>query len=258
MQTYPFGYATPSAQLTLAQMEQRATWRKLDAEFRRRLVAMFNAAAAAGRPLGLGGGWRSSAVQLAVALERHYEVATGGCCGYNGKRYLLKSKTAHAAFPGRSYHEETQADGDALAADLIGDLVWMNQNCSQFGLVHFGGVNEEPWHVQPREIPTGRPRYDGAELTAWRPAGQVGPTPTKPAPIPTPTEDDDMPIVTNAEEFFGAAIGVAKFAVEPSATPGKPSRLKLLTPAEWRARGSLPGTPLTNADIGALGVDSPS
>jgi len=63
-------------------------------------------------------------------------------------------------------------------------------------------------------------------------------------------EDDDMPIATNAEPFFGAAIGVAKFVVQTS------GRLRLLNEAEWRARGARAGTALANADIGALGVDT--
>lgn len=244
MPTYPYGYGTPPAQLPLHELAKRPAWSKLDAEFRSRLVAMFDAAQEAGKSLGLGGGWRSSALQRQVFLERHYEVAVGGCCVFEGKRYLLKPKNNHAAPPGRSYHEESQPDGDALAADLIGDLFWMNQNCHRFKLVHFGGVNKEPWHVQPAEIPTGRPRYDGAELTAWRPAGEQ--------PTPPPTEDDDMalPIITNAEPFFGAAVNVAKFVLQDN------GKLRLLDLVEWQTRGSVAGTPWKNEDIARHGVDS--
>lgn len=238
--TFPFGYSTPPARLTLAEMNTRPTWTRLDAEFRDRLSAMFVDAASKGVSLGLGGGWRSSAIQRATFLERHVQVPSGGCCSYMGQRWALKPN-AHAAPPGASYHEETQRDGDALAADLIGDLFWMNANCWRFRLVHFGGVNKEPWHVQPVEIPTGRPRYNGAELVPWRP-------PSTPDPITT-DDEDEMPIVTNAEPFFGAAVGVAKFAVQDS------GRLLLLGEPEWRARGAKAGTPLSNADIGALGVD---
>lgn len=240
----PFGYATPPAMLPISVLESRATWARLDDEFADRLLAMFAAAAADGVQLGIGGGWRSSAVQRAVFLQRHAVVAAGGCCTFMGQRFALKPGNAHAAPPGSSYHEETQADGDALAADLIGDLVWMNANCHRFKLVHFGGVNREPWHVQPQEIPTGRPRYNGADLVPWR-------APSNPAPVGPEIEDDDlMPVVTNAEPFFGAAIGVAKFVVQTS------GRLRLLNEAEWRARGSKAGAALANADIGALGVDT--
>jgi len=243
MLTIPFGYATPPAMLSVAVLESRATWARLDDEFADRLMAMFADAASKGVRLGIGGGYRSSAVQRAVFLERHTVVASGGCCGFMGQRFALKPGNAHAAPPGSSYHEESQADGDALAADLIGDLFWMNGNCHRFKLVHFGGVNREPWHVQPQEIPTGRPRYNGAELVPWR-------APSNPAPVGPEIEDDDMPIATNAEPFFGAAIGVAKFVVQTS------GRLRLLNEPEWRARGARAGTALANADIGALGVDT--
>jgi len=244
MLTIPFGYATPPAMLSVAVLESRATWARLDDEFADRLMAMFADAASKGVRLGIGGGFRSQAVQRAVFLERHAVVASGGCCGFMGQRFALKPGNSHAAPPGSSYHEESQADGDALAADLIGDLHWMNGNCHRFKLVHFGGVNKEPWHVQPQEIPTGRPRYNGAELVPWR-------APSNPAPVGPEIEDDDlMPIATNAEPFFGAAIGVAKFVVQTS------GRLRLLNEAEWRARGARAGTALANADIGALGVDT--
>jgi hypothetical protein len=249
MNRYPYGYTTPPLQLTIPELETRITWRKLDPEFRRRLEAMFAAAHDAGVSLGIGGGWRSSEVQRATFLARHVVVTSGGCCTYEGKRYALKPGVAHAAPPMSSYHESTQADGDALAADLIGDLLWMNVHCGEFDLIHFGGVNREPWHVQPVEIPTGRPRYDGSELIPWVPPG---------VPVDPDDGDELEMIVTNSEPFYGAAPGVAKFLVQDAVKPGAVSRLKMLTPAEWRARGSLSGVALSNEDIGALGVDVPS
>ena len=244
MTTYLLGYGTPVARVSLADLQKRPTWYKLDAEFRRRLLAMFDAAQAEGHDLGLGGGWRSSAVQRTTFLDRHYVVPSGGCCSYEGKRYALRPGFAHAARPGDSYHEESQPDGDALAADLIGDLFWMNRNCQRFDLIHFGGVNREPWHCQPKEIPTGRPRYDGADLIPWYPPGG----------FPTPEidlEDDEMlPIVTNAEPFFGAAPNVAKFVLQDN------GKLRLLDAVEWDTRGSKPGVAWSNVDIAKHGVDS--
>ena len=75
----------------------------------------------------------------------------------------------------------------------------------------------------------------------------------KPVPVPPVVADpveDAMPIVTNAEQFFDAAPGVAKFVLQDS------GRLRLLDGVEWETRGSAGGTPWSNADIGRHGVDS--
>lgn len=58
-----------------------------------------------------------------------------------------------------------------------------------------------------------------------------------------------MPIVTNAEQFFDASPAVAKFVLQDN------GRLRLLDGVEWATRGSLPGTPWSNDDIGRHGVD---
>lgn len=185
--TYPYGYADPPKRVTVADLDGKLTWSRLHGEMRRRLLAMFDAAQNEGHDLGLGGGWRSSSLQLATALARHVEVASGGCCIYEGKRYQLRPKTAHAAFPDGSYHESTTDAGEALAADLIGDLVWMNANCWRFGLIHFAQVNSEPWHVQPTEMPRSRRKYTGQALAVW-------PLPAAPPPI-----EITPPIITEAK-----------------------------------------------------------
>lgn len=177
--TYLYGYDTPPKRATASELDTKRTWSKLHPEMRRRLLALFDASREAGHEVGLGGGWRTDAIQLATFLARHNEVSTGGCCTYNGKRYALKPGMAPAAPPGNSYHEST-TDDEALAADLIGDLVWMNANCWRFGLIHFAQVNKEPWHVQPTELPRSRSKYTGQQLAVW-------PLPTPPAPVPVPT-----------------------------------------------------------------------
>ena len=168
---YPYGYGRPPAQLTLAELEQRTNWRNLHPEFRRRLIAMFDAAAAQGRVLGIGGGWRSSASQEQVFFARHEQVRLGGCCQHNGKRWRLRRGMAHAAPPGRSWHEGHPAfDGLALAVDLIGDWDWSMANCHLYGLRHFGPPStlKEPWHYQPLEVPAARSQYKGEKLTVWQ------------------------------------------------------------------------------------------
>jgi len=70
-----------------------------------------------------------------------------------------------------------------------------------------------------------------------------------PAPTPTPAEEEDsMDIVTNSETFLTSAPNVAKFVVKSDGS------LRHITYTEWVARGSLPGNPLTNAQILELGA----
>ena len=193
MTTYMVGYSTPPRRLTFAELEQRRDWYMLDPEFRRRLIAMFDAS---NGTVGIGGGWRSAEAQRQLFLTRYYPDPDGSV-SWDGRRWSKRSGVASAAPPGRSYHEETTRDGKALAADLIGDLNWVGVNAGRFGLHDFSDVNDEPWHVQPVEIPNSRTRYTGAPLPAW----QLEP-PTQPSPQPQPLppsqpnqEEDEMPPV---------------------------------------------------------------
>jgi len=80
-------------------------------------------------------------------------------------------------------------------------------------------------------------------------ACSVKPTPpTPPTPTPTDIEDGDMPIVTNAEQLFNDRPLSVKWVVMSS------GKLRHLDETEWLARGSEPGTPITNAQIVHLGV----
>jgi hypothetical protein len=187
--TYPYGYNTPAQQLTVQQLESKWTWRTLHPEMRRRLIALFDAAQEAGKVLGVGEAARSSAQQTTVFLQRHDVVTSGGCCSYNGKRYALKKGLAHAAPPGKSWHEDGSYETFAMAADLVGDLVWMKTQAAKFGLIEFSEVNKEPWHVQCVEFPKSRSQYNGEKLTVW-PLPQ-SPTPVPPTPI-IPSEEDEM------------------------------------------------------------------
>lgn len=182
--TYIYGYN--NERKTLAEMETRSGWNHVHPEMRQRLIAMFEASQDAGHEVGFGEGWRSSAAQQQVFLERHTQVASGGCCGWDGKRWQLKSGLAHAAPPGRSYHEETDGYGNCFAADLVGDLRWMNANCHTFGLIHFANVNSEPWHTQPYELPTSRRLYTGQNLETFKLPGWTTPPPVEPEVPPTP------------------------------------------------------------------------
>ena len=58
----------------------------------------------------------------------------------------------------------------ALAIDTVPNISWewMHGHCGTYGLRHFKYVNNEPWHVQPSEIPTGRKMATKLPpLTVW-------------------------------------------------------------------------------------------
>lgn len=144
---------------TKAELLAWSHWQNLDAEYQRRALAIIDASLTAGRPLGIGSIFRSFAQQQSLFFARHHEVKLGGCCSYNGKRYALNKGMAHAAPPGRSYHEATTKHGKALAIDFTGDLAFLAENAAKYGLKQFGSVNGEPWHGQPADIPDARSRY---------------------------------------------------------------------------------------------------
>ena len=128
-----------------------------------------DASIAAGRPVGIGSSVREDGAQERLFLARHHEVATGGCCAWNGKRWALNKGMAHAAPPGRSYHERCTPDGKCLAIDAIGDLKFLAENCAAYGLNEASGVNNEPWHVQPAELPRARRLYVPAIMHPLKP-----------------------------------------------------------------------------------------
>ncbi len=155
-------------------------WQNMDPEYQRRTLALLDASLIAGRPLGIGSVFRTFEGQRDLFLSRHQLVATGGCCSYDGKRYALRPGVAHAAPPGRSYHEATTPEGRALAIDFTGDLGFLKANAAAYGLIEFANVNAEPWHGQPKELPTARRSYNPATMHPLKP----WPLPGTPAPAP--------------------------------------------------------------------------
>lgn len=183
MTLFPYGYR--GGKLTLEQYMTISVIRRIDSEFRRRLFAMMQAAADSKVSLGIGGAWRSSTSQEQLFRSR-YQVDPAGDIRWNGQRWK-HVRGAAAAPPGRSYHEGTTSEGACLAVDMIGDLVWMKAHCAAYGLVEFSGVNKEPWHVQPVDIPRGRSGYSIDKhdpLPVWKlPTPPADPIPPVPPPL---------------------------------------------------------------------------
>jgi hypothetical protein len=122
----------------------------LHATFRERLEAMM-----ADNPnVKVGGGFRSSAQQRQLFLSRYTRTNDKTGVFWGGSYWKKNSGVADAAPPGMSMHEI------GLAADLTGDLDWVQKNAHRYGLKTFADVNDEPWHVQPAELPNSRRQYE--------------------------------------------------------------------------------------------------
>jgi hypothetical protein len=182
---YLYGYTLPTPRLTIVELERRQTWLGLDPEFRRRLIAMFDAS---GGKVGIGGGWRSAAQQEALFRSRYTPFDSPPGTLWESQYWRKNPGVAPSTPPGRSYHEDSTLGG-AIAADLIGDLDIAHRLGPTFGLRDLADVNNEPWHFQPIEVPTARRNHDGRPIPVWTIPGTV--PPAKP-PVRPITEDDDM------------------------------------------------------------------
>jgi len=172
--TFPFGYAgSPQGmgtQLTIAQYEQQRTVRQLNFEFWRRTKALMEFAATQGVPLGVGTGWRIQPSNPGPGFAQ----------------------------PGNSNHEGFPADkvsGGAVAADMVPSTSWgwMQGQLAKFGLRSFQFVNNEPWHIQPIDIPASRNfRKAPWVLPVWPLPGDQPLPPPNPSRNPTPILEDTV------------------------------------------------------------------
>jgi hypothetical protein len=123
---------------------------------------------ASGGKVGLGQGFRSFEDQKKLFLANHVPDPNGERL-WEGKRWR-RARGNPASPPGNSMHEL------GLAADLVGNLKWVDANAGRFSLKTFGSVNNEPWHVQPVELPNGRTEYE-RKGSPWKQSGSVADDP---------------------------------------------------------------------------------
>ena len=160
---FPYGYQKNAAgvegmgtMLTRSQIEVQTTVANLDIEFWRRTIAMMEAAARQGVPLGPGTGWRIQPDPPPPGFAQ----------------------------PGNSNHEGFMTR-EAVAIDMVPEpsWPWMFNNCGRFGLRTFRDVNDEPWHQQPSDIPAGRDfRREPWTLARWNLPGPPS-LPRVPRPV---------------------------------------------------------------------------
>jgi hypothetical protein len=143
----PFGYG--GGRKSLNDVKNSGTFKGMNPKMKERMLAMMRA----NPNLGVGGGMRDSKEQERMFLDRYRPTDKKTDVFWNGK-YWTRVKGAPAAPPGKSMHEI------GLAADMVGDIDWMLANASKFGLKHFANVNNEPWHIQPAELPNSRSKYE--------------------------------------------------------------------------------------------------
>lgn len=143
----PYGYG--GGKISLSELKNKPDFNKLNPKFKERLLQMMRA----NPNVGIGGGTRDSSMQETMFKSRYRRTDKETGIFWDGS-YWEHVSGAAAAPPGRSFHEI------GLAADLVGDLDWMNAHAHEFGLKHFAGVNNEPWHVQPADLPNSRKKYE--------------------------------------------------------------------------------------------------
>lgn len=163
----PFG---DKGSITLGNLQKRSDFIGLQPRLKNTLLRMFSAA---NGKVGWNGGKRSTADQDYEFHRRHTvtnlswddpEVIEGAKNGlyrlYQGRVWKLNSGANPLAPPGHSYHEI------GLAADLAGDMSWINAHVKEFGLTNFPEYGregaKEAWHVQPSDLPRAR---DGGQET---------------------------------------------------------------------------------------------
>jgi hypothetical protein len=164
MTKVPLGYSSPAKRVTLGEMANTPSFSKLNSKFRDRLLRMF----AENPNVGLGVGHRSETDQRTMFMTRYRPVRDGEKpdLEWDGQGWKHTSG-APAAPPGRSMHEI------GLAADLVGDLDWVVKNAEKFGLKTFAKNLNEPWHVQPLELPDSRYEYEKQGSPWGQPAGTM-------------------------------------------------------------------------------------
>ena len=155
----PYGYK--GKRVPLSQLKSMEQFKNLNPKLQDRLIQMFRA----NPNVGIGGGGRTTEQQRTMFLQRYRKTDKKTDIFWEGS-YWEHVSGAAAAPPGRSMHEI------GLAADLVGDMDWIKANASKFGLRSFFDVNNEPWHVQPSELPGSRRAYEKAGA-AWGTDGKA-------------------------------------------------------------------------------------
>ena len=157
--------ARGSRKIPLSELKASPRMANLQPSLRERLVRMMRE-----RPsIGITSGYRDEAHQERLFYEQMEETSPDQSqIEWQGKYWKSKPGYAFTAPPGSSMH------GVGLAADIFDEddpsYSWIVSNSARFGLNNWrarGWRDDEPWHVQPDNVPRFRSQYEGGE---WNPA----------------------------------------------------------------------------------------
>jgi hypothetical protein len=115
-------------------------------------------------------GFRSSSDQRTMFIGRYSRTSEKTGVFWDNSYWKKNNPSLpDAAPPGMSMHEL------GLAADLRfatkEDENWVQENAARYGIKTFGKVINEPWHVQPAELPNSRRQYEKDGAPWGRPGG---------------------------------------------------------------------------------------
>lgn len=126
------------------------SYNKLNPKFKERLAKMMK-----DNPnVGVVSGARDAGSQQKMFMSRYSKTTENTGIYWQGSYWKKNAGAEPAAPPGFSMHEI------GLAADLTGDLDWVQKNAHKYGLKTFGGAHGEPWHIQPNDVPDNRVEYE--------------------------------------------------------------------------------------------------
>ena len=149
-----------SAKIPLSELKQQPRFAKLDSRLKEKLLRMMRD----NHNIGLSSGFRDEAHQERLFYAQMEETDEASSqTQWNGKFWKSKTGYSFTAPPGHSMH------GLGLAADIFeeGDnrsYAWIVANSEKYGLNNWkakGWRDDEPWHVQPTEVPRFRSQYSG-------------------------------------------------------------------------------------------------
>lgn len=205
---YMVGYSGQT--VTYQQLQAHPLWVRLEPEFRLRLRLLMDACIKAGKPIGIGGSWRSTDAQRNLFLSRYIVEDDADLTGdvfWEGKFWEKKPGVAPAAPPGLSYHEPCTPEGYCLAVDMVGDVQYAAPLAPKYGLKQFGNINGEIWHYQPYELPNSRRNF----LPSMVPLKLfIGPEPAPPPPPPKPVVVVPAPTLKLVKPINLTGLEVAK------------------------------------------------